>query len=298
MDATVAAALDRYSWYHCIDIEPGIQTPGQKIILPIQAPIMSELRRHDLAGKRVLDIGCRDGLFSFEAEKMGASEVLGIDNDLSTGATEFLIPYLKSKVQMRAVNLYEFDSAEPFDFVLFAGVLYHLRFPFLGLKRIADAMKPGGTLLLETAMWATQQRHPLLYCPPPEQSPYEPTSVTFYNDAGLIAALRSLGFANIESRHIMSDDGNTHDSWSEFLSSSYWKPPELPPKPFWQRSKRSHATVFDDSKIRVARVVYTATKVLTADDHLSKYWYGTHSLNSVHSDNWDYMRKFNLAPLS
>jgi heme-degrading monooxygenase HmoA len=205
---------------------------------------------------------------------------------------------------MRAVNLYEFFSADPFDFVLFAGVLYHLRFPFLGLKRIADAMKRGGTLMIETAMWATQQAHPLLYCPPPEQSPYEPTSVTFYNDAGLIAALRSLGFADIESRHVISDDGNTHASWSEFLSSSYWKP-RCPPratirrhKPeMRQRAKRSHAAVFDDSKIRIARVVYTATKAAITDDHLSKYWYGTHSLNSNHSDNWEFLKQFNVPPI-
>jgi hypothetical protein len=72
------------------------------------APIMAELHRCDLAGKRVLDIGCRDGLFSFEAEKMGAQEVLGIDNDLSPGATEFLIPWFQSKVRMQAVNLYDF----------------------------------------------------------------------------------------------------------------------------------------------------------------------------------------------
>jgi hypothetical protein len=31
-------------------------------------------------------LGCRDGLFSFEAEKLGAREVNGIHNDLSAGA--------------------------------------------------------------------------------------------------------------------------------------------------------------------------------------------------------------------
>ena len=36
-------------------------------------------------------------MFSFEAEKMGTAEILGIDNNLSLGVTEFLIPYFKSK---------------------------------------------------------------------------------------------------------------------------------------------------------------------------------------------------------
>src|SRR5713101_6728024 len=204
MDATVAAALDRYSWYHCIDLSADVRTPGLKIMLPIQASIMDELHCHDLAGKRFLDIGCRDGLFSFEAEKMGASEVVGIDNDLSIGATEFLIPYFNSKVKMHAVNLYEFKTHEPFDFVLFAGVLYHLRFPFLGLKKIADAMKPGAKLIIETSMLATREGHALLYCPAPEDGPHEPTSVTFFNHAGLTATLRSLGFIDIECHYVRS----------------------------------------------------------------------------------------------
>jgi len=34
----------------------------------------------DLTGKTVLDVGARDGYFSFEAERRGASRVLAIDS--------------------------------------------------------------------------------------------------------------------------------------------------------------------------------------------------------------------------
>src|SRR6266436_4828515 len=108
MKDDIKDVIGRYAWYHCIDLAPDLRTPGYEIMLPIHRPIMAELHRCDLAGKRVLDIGCRDGLFSFEVEKMGAQEVLGIDNDLSPGATEFLIPWFQSKVRMQAVNLYDF----------------------------------------------------------------------------------------------------------------------------------------------------------------------------------------------
>jgi SAM-dependent methyltransferase len=52
---------------------------------------------------------------------------------------------------MEKHNLYDFavPSNNRFDLVIFAGVLYHLRFPFLGLKRIADALKPGGRAIIE-----------------------------------------------------------------------------------------------------------------------------------------------------
>jgi SAM-dependent methyltransferase len=296
------SSVGDYSWYHCIELPDGTQTPGQKIILPIQQPIMTELHRHALLGRRFLDIGCRDGLFSFEAERMGASEILGIDNDLSTGAVEFLIPQLKSSVKMRAANLYDFTvpTAEQFDFVLLAGVLYHLRFPFLGLKRVADLMKPGATLLIETAMWATQQSEALLYCPAPQDSPYEPTSVTFYNDAGLRAALESLGFLNVECRHVMADDGTTHESWDAFLASPYWHVPTPEPEPFWRRVVGVKAPKVEqpvESKIHIARAVYIATRTIPESGHLDKYWYGTHSLNSDHADNMRFLGDFNVAGL-
>ena len=148
-----------------------------------------------LKGKRVLDIGCRDGLFSFEAERLGASYVLGIDNDLSPAATDFLIPYFNSSVTMQSVNIYDFEvpEHERFDLVIFAGVLYHLREPFFSLRRIAQAMKPNAILLIETGLLLTHDAHPLLYCPAPEDSPYEPTSVTFFNHKGLTAALKLPG---------------------------------------------------------------------------------------------------------
>jgi tRNA (mo5U34)-methyltransferase len=62
-------------WYHCIEVAPGVVTPGINN--------GSETLRHlaipaNLHGKRVLDLGARDGYFSFEMARRGA-EVLAID---------------------------------------------------------------------------------------------------------------------------------------------------------------------------------------------------------------------------
>ena len=79
----------------------------------------------DLNGKRVLDVGCRDGLYSFMAERRGAADVIGIDNDLSKAAVEVLIPYFGSAVRMHEMNLYELTAARfgTFDVLIFADVL-------------------------------------------------------------------------------------------------------------------------------------------------------------------------------
>src|SRR5208282_2263904 len=113
---TIDEAIAKYKFYHCIELQPGIFTPGWKEVVPLQAPVLEVIKEHDLRGKRVLDIGCRDGLFSFAAEKQGGL-VLGIDNDLSKAATEFLIPLFQSSVIIKELNLYDFQVGpdERFD---------------------------------------------------------------------------------------------------------------------------------------------------------------------------------------
>src|SRR4051794_40238685 len=128
---TTEEAFKKYTFYHEIEVEPGVVTPGWQVVRHLTGKISEEMKAFDLHGKRVLDIGCRDGLFCFQAERQGASEIVGIDNDLSIAAIEFLIPKLKSGVRMASLNLYDLRPSVhgKFDFVVFAGVLYHLRYP-------------------------------------------------------------------------------------------------------------------------------------------------------------------------
>jgi SAM-dependent methyltransferase len=212
---------------------------------------LEALRALDLRGKRVLDVGCRDGLCCFEAEKLGATEVLGIDNDLSPGAVEFLIPTLKSGVRMYELNVYDLTPQHfgTFDVVVFSGVLYHLRYPFWGLKRVKDVLRDGGVLILETATLVDDNRHALLYCPVGKESPYEPTSCTFFNLKGLRDSLYSLGLV---VRHVEALCG------CELV----------------------------DTKDRDVPLIERNTLVCTAAPHVldapvTSYWEGTHDINSA-----------------
>jgi tRNA (mo5U34)-methyltransferase len=122
-------------WYHQIEIEPGISTPGThasaEALQLLQLP-------QDCRGMRVLDIGARDGFFSFELERRGA-KVLAIDYFGPT-ITGFAIAseLLRSRVRYEVLNVYDLSPAThgKFDIVLFLGVLYHLRNPLLALDRI------------------------------------------------------------------------------------------------------------------------------------------------------------------
>jgi SAM-dependent methyltransferase len=193
--------IARYAFYHIIRLTDQISTPGNPRYVSTQNMVLEAMRGADFKGKRVLDVGCRDGLFSFEAEKLGSDLVVGIDNDLSKPAVEFLIPFFKSKVRMVEMNVLDLrpETFGKFDVVVFPGVLYHLRYPFWALRLLRDVLNPGGTLILETAVWRGQPDHALLYCPV-EESPYESSSCSFFNEKGLRVTLQSLGFQVTSTR--------------------------------------------------------------------------------------------------
>lgn len=195
-DAQLRKEMEGLTFYHTIALTPTLSTPGWPVIVPLVEMTRRVLGTVDLRGKRVLDIGCRDGFFSFEAEKLGAREVIGIDNDLNPGVPEFLIRQLKSRVQIKTLNLYDLkpETFGKFDVVIFPGVLYHLRYPFWALKLVKDLLANDGVLVLETAILWDDNRHALMFCPTGEESPYEATSCTFFNRKGLHDTLTSMGF--------------------------------------------------------------------------------------------------------
>ncbi len=199
------ARVDQYVWYHEIELEPGVRTRSEfGGFADSWAFIKAGLEGVNFRGRRVLDVGCRDGMFSFEAERRGAASVDAIDNDLSRGALELLIPHFKSRVQMRRLNMYDLDPAAqaPYDLILFFGVLYHLRYPYRGLRTLIDCLAMDGELVIESAMLVdtpeTEQSE-LLYCPV-ENSPYEKTSCTFFNRRALETTLRWWGLEPLEHR--------------------------------------------------------------------------------------------------
>ena len=146
------AIAKQAKWHHRIEVAPGVTTPGLQDTPALLAQIgMPE----DLSGMRVLDIGARDGFFTFEAERRGAAEVVALDNE-PPHHTGFAIAaeLLGSKATYVTENVYSLDEERfgRFDLVLFLGVIYHLRHPLLALDRIHDVTADDGMMLIETHM--------------------------------------------------------------------------------------------------------------------------------------------------
>jgi len=137
-------------WHHRIELAPGIFTPAiqqtQNLMTAIKLPT-------DLSGLRVLDLGARDGFFSFECEKRGAAEVIAVDY-APVELTGFGVAskILDSKVKWITANVYRINELNlgKFDLILFLGVIYHLRNPYLAIDRIYDALKIDGKVIVES----------------------------------------------------------------------------------------------------------------------------------------------------
>ena len=138
-------------WYHSIEIEPGLVTPGARSLEEMRLLLEYLKFPARLDGLRVLDIGAWDGFFSFEAERRGAARVVAYDltpEDYFGFATAKEL--LGSKVEYVQGSVYDLkrEIVGAFDVVLFIGVLYHLRYPLLALDRIRDVCD--GYMVLET----------------------------------------------------------------------------------------------------------------------------------------------------
>ena len=151
------AEVDRYTWAQSIDLGNGVVTKG---IFGDGRPNPLILRAFDdiqFAGAKVLEIGCWDGMWSFEAEKRGASQVYATDlvtqrpyADQPTFQLAHSI--LNSKVIYNpAVSVYDVErlGVRDFDVVIFCGVYYHLKDPLRALCKLRNVTRTGGMILVE-----------------------------------------------------------------------------------------------------------------------------------------------------
>ncbi len=129
------------SWWHSIDLGNERVTPGVHSLNELQNLYRQLELPDDLSGKTLLDIGCWDGFYSFEAERHGA-RVTSVDcwrprNYFAARDA------LKSNAEFHELSVYEVTKQKlgSFDIVLFLGVLYHLRHPLLALEQVCEVTR-------------------------------------------------------------------------------------------------------------------------------------------------------------
>ena len=103
--------------------------------------------------KSIFDVGVWTGGTSLMLYALGAEKVTGIEEVRKYAKTaEALIKdiYDIQNYQCLAKSLYEFNDVEAYDIVYVPGVIYHLSDPVLALRKMFNALKDGGVILIES----------------------------------------------------------------------------------------------------------------------------------------------------
>jgi tRNA (mo5U34)-methyltransferase len=152
----------------------------------------------------VLDIGAWDGFFSFECERRGASRVVAADHYSWHGSgwgtkAGFLLAreVLGSKVEDIDIDVMDLapERVGTFDLVLFLGVLYHLRHPFLALERVSSIV--GNRLIIETVVDMVGIRRAAMAFYPSRELNNDPTNWWAPNVPAMRGMLECLGFEEV-----------------------------------------------------------------------------------------------------
>jgi tRNA (mo5U34)-methyltransferase len=148
-------------WHHEIEVVPGISTGlardetypeeyGKVSFLDWRDSFRSKLLSvypQGLEGRSVLDCGCNCGECLFWAKEIGAGKCYGFDaREHWIAQGRFLAEHSQlpsDDVTLEVRDLYEVPAIglDPFDVVLFHGLLYHLPDPVTGLKIAGDLAK-------------------------------------------------------------------------------------------------------------------------------------------------------------
>jgi len=216
-------------WYHSFELPSGARIEGAQGLDLLRKRFAEMPLPQDLAGRRILDIGAWDGWFSFEAERRGA-EVTAVD---CVEAPTFLQLHeqLGSRVRYRILDVFELPRAGlgRFDYVLFLGVLYHLKHPFLALEIVCGLT--GELAIVESYVvdgdrW-TENREALPWLEFYEAEELGGQLDNWYGPSVgcLLAMCRAAGFARVELLSL-SDQRACLACWRT------WEPPPAePPQP-------------------------------------------------------------------
>jgi len=130
-------------WFHNLHLPDGTETCPDHWLGDFPRFKWERLKDHipaDLRGSTVLDIGCNAGFYSIELAKRGATvTALDVDAHYLTQARWAADVWgLRDRIQFERAQVYSL-ARDPrrWDLILFLGVLYHLRYPALGLDIVS-----------------------------------------------------------------------------------------------------------------------------------------------------------------
>lgn len=203
-------------FFHKMRLWDDFYTPGWSDVEREKLPYYGLPERMD--GMRVLDVGCAEGFFAFEAERRGAAQVVAIDSfEGSIERFNLVRQALGSRVNAYLCNVYDLSPKTfgTFDLVLFFGVLYHVKHPWYALEKIASVCS--GDLLLQTLVTDDPEYkdkslswfHPFgIESGPPDNRQFDPTVFWVPTPECARNLVRAVGFVDVKD--VTSEHGKPY----------------------------------------------------------------------------------------
>ncbi len=133
-------------WYQSFELPSGVSTSSGKDSYRPQSrlDLLEPYLPKDLSGATVLDVGGSAGYFAIQMKLRGASKCVLVEpyhefvRQAKYAAGEFGV---RLQIVNEDIHVYCLTTEERFDYVLFLGVFYHLKYPGLVLDRLAEMTK-------------------------------------------------------------------------------------------------------------------------------------------------------------
>lgn len=182
----------------------------------------NRLRGHlpDLEGKVIADVGCNNGYYMFRMVPFRPRLVLGFEPSVQH---YYCFRTLSSMAGLENLDIdllgVEHIGLFPdsFDVIFLMGIIYHRVSPIELLRDVFTALKPGGTLILESQAIPGDQ--PVALFP---ETTYAKVPGIYFVPTGKTVGnwLRRCGFKTVElfCSHPMSSEEQRRTEWMEFES--------------------------------------------------------------------------------
>src|SRR3954466_15269631 len=205
------AEVERYPWYHTLELAPGVVTDGMFDHRPVvdRFPLPADLR-----GLRCLDVATMDGYWAFEMERRGAASVAAIDLDNpenldwpaslraghdksldETKAERFTLAKdaLGSNVRRVLMSAYDLSpDLGTFDFVFCGDLLLHLKDPITPVENIRSVCTGTAVIVNVIKKFRLYEKRPIA-----ELDGIDVFQWWLTNLAGLVRIVRAAGFAQV-----------------------------------------------------------------------------------------------------
>jgi tRNA (mo5U34)-methyltransferase len=184
----------------------------------------------DLRGKVVADIGCNNGYYMFRMAAHEPAVVLGFEPFVQH---YFAFQALNSLAGQENLHVEPFGVEDitlfpaSFDCIFLMGIIYHRISPVEMLRDLKQALRPGGTLIVESQ--AIPGELPVALFP---EKTYAKVPGTFFvpTPSCLVNWLKRAGFTGIElfDQHPMASTEQRRTEWMTFESYSDFIDPDHP----------------------------------------------------------------------